>query len=209
MNEMLIRSVIFDFGGVIGFFDFDRAWKRLAVMANDRFNTGQIRDAIDSSGVRDAYERGAISTLAFLATVRERLTLCVSPMDIAEAWSQIFTPNNPVIDLIPKLHAHYRLVLGSNTNELHYQQFRKQFASTLDLFDEEVLSYRIRVKKPDKSFYAACVQAAGCDAAACIYIDDISDFVAAARALGIKGISYNPALNLAEELRVFKVGLRL
>jgi FMN phosphatase YigB (HAD superfamily) len=49
----------------------------------------------------------------------------------------------------------------------------------------------------------------GCDAAACTYIDDIGDFVAAARAFGIKGISYSPALNLAEALRSFKVELRL
>jgi glucose-1-phosphatase len=209
VDETPIRCVIFDFGGVIGFFDFDRAWERLSVMANGRFHTEHIRNAIDSPGVRDAYERGEISTSTFLATVRERLALTASPMDIVEAWSQIFTPNKPVIDLIPKLHGHYRLVLGSNTNELHYQQFRRQFASTLDLFDEEILSYRIKRKKPASEFYNACVHAAGCDAAACIYIDDIGDFVLAARALGIKGIHYSNALDLLDELRALQIDLPL
>jgi HAD superfamily hydrolase (TIGR01509 family) len=205
VSETSVQCIIFDFGGVIGFFDFDRTWTRLAGMTNGRFDTGQIRDAIDTSGLRDTYERGEISTSTFLTAVRERLRLTVSPRDIAEAWSEIFTPNQPVIDLIQKLQMEYRLILGSNTNELHYTQFRRQFASALDIFSEEILSYRIQVKKPDNAFYAACIQAAGCEAAACIYIDDIAEFVVSARALGIKGIVYNNTLNLAGALRAFKV----
>jgi HAD superfamily hydrolase (TIGR01509 family) len=205
MTETAVRCIIFDFGGVIGFFDFDRAWARFAAMTSGRFDTGQIRDAIEISGLRDAYERGEISTSTFLAVVRERLRLTVSPGDITEAWSEIFTPNKPVIDLIQKLRVRYRLVLGSNTNELHYKQFRRQFASALDLFSEEILSYQIQVKKPDNAFYAACMRVAGCEAAACIYIDDVAEFVASARAFGIKGIVYNNTLNLVEALNVFKV----
>ncbi len=205
LREPAIRCIIFDFGGVIGFFDFDRAWTRLAEMTNGQLDPGQIRNAIDISGLRDAYERGEISTSTFLDAVRDRLQLTVSPRAIAESWAAVFTPNKPVNDLIQQLRVGYRLVLGSNTNELHYKQFRRQFASTLDLFSEEVLSYQIRVKKPDNAFYTACIQAAGCEAAACIYIDDIAEFVASAQALGIKGIVYNDTLNLAGALNIFKV----
>ena len=71
MDETRTQCIIFDFGGVIGFFDFDRTWVTLSAMANGRFDPGQIRDAIDTSGLRATYEHGKISTSAFLAAVNE------------------------------------------------------------------------------------------------------------------------------------------
>jgi HAD superfamily hydrolase (TIGR01509 family) len=81
---------------------------------------------------------------------------------------------------------------------MHYQWLRPQFASTLDRFDDEVLSYRIGCRKPDPRFFHACVRA--CSPVPiddCLYIDDRADFIAAAAALGIRGIAYRPGMEAA------------
>lgn len=197
---MHVRCVIFDFGNVISFFDLPAAYERLAARSSAPMDGPTAGDAIQD--LREIYERGEMSTAAFLAGVRERLSLAATPAEIAEVWCQIFTANRSVLDVIPQLRrASCRLVLASNTNELHYEHFRRQFAEALDLFDAEVLSYRLKIKKPDARFYASCVKAAGCDASECVYVDDIRSFVEAAEKLGIAGLVYEPALDLTKALQ--------
>ena len=69
--------------------------------------------------------------------------------------------------------AGYTLVLGSNTNDLHAAQFRRQFAETLAHFDRLVLSFEIGHIKPSAAFYLACAEAAGAEPADCVFIDDL------------------------------------
>ena len=44
-----------------------------------------------------------------------------------------------------------RLVLASNTNELHHDWFDRAFADTLAVFDARVLSYQVGSRKPDRA----------------------------------------------------------
>ena len=70
--------------------------------------------------------------------------------------------NEPVSRLIASLDSRgYTLILGSNTNACTLPIYRRQFATTLDLFDALVLSYEVGCMKPDARFYDACVEAAG------------------------------------------------
>lgn len=75
----------------------------------------------------------------------------------ARAWCDIFTPNPAIEELIVREKDRgTRLVLASNTNELHYQWFSRVFARVLKLFDEQVLSFRVGARKPDVRFFEEC-----------------------------------------------------
>src|SRR5438876_833330 len=77
---------------------------------------------------------------------------------LAHTVGDVFWPNPEVCDLVPRLSARYRILLGSNTNALHARRFLKQFANVFRHFNHLVLSYEIGLRKPDADFYHTCLR---------------------------------------------------
>jgi HAD superfamily hydrolase (TIGR01509 family) len=194
-----LHCLIFDFGNVIAFFDHGKAARQLAPLSRRPRPPHEIYQTIFQTSLEEDYDSGRLSTAAFIERLRSDLDLHASDDDIAQAWSDIYAPNNAVMEAIQAIDRRgARLVLASNTNELHYRWFRPLFASTLDLFDHEVLSFRIGCRKPDPRFFEACLRACSpMSLAECLYIDDREDFIEAAAARGIPGIVYRPGIERA------------
>jgi glucose-1-phosphatase len=188
------RCLIFDFGNVIAFFDHHKAAAQLARLAASPVDPQIVYDTVFSSSLEADYDSGRVTSAEFLTRLRQQLTLAAADDAIATAWNDIYQPNHAVATLVTTVKHHgMRLVLGSNTNELHYGWFRPVFAATLDLFDAEVLSFRIGCRKPDVRFFEACVRACrDVRAEDCLYVDDRADFIAAANAWGLPSIVYHP-----------------
>jgi putative hydrolase of the HAD superfamily len=107
--------------------------------------------------------------------------------------------------LLPRLKSRYKLLLGSNTCELHARQFRRQFADSLLHFDGLILSYEIGARKPKAAFFEHCQQLAGCPAGECVFIDDLAANVAGAQACGLHGILYTDISDL--QRRFLELGI--
>ncbi len=120
----------------------------------------------------------------------------------AAAWRDIFWLNEPVVRLVADLKDRgYTLVLGSNTNALHAEDFRPRFAEALRPFDAVVLSYEVGHMKPDREFFDACANAAGVPAGDCVFIDDLPENIDGARAAGMTGLVYRDVPGLTAQLR--------
>ena len=82
------------------------------------------------------------------------MSLEATDAEIGRAWSDIYTPNEAMARTLQVLKARgLRLVLASNTNELHHDWFDRVFAETLSVFDAHVLSYQVGSRKPDRQFF--------------------------------------------------------
>ncbi len=189
---MKLPALIFDFGNVIAHFDYARAAARVGAP----FGVGgaELLGRARAAGLTEVvarYEAGRIETEEFIALARATTGLAVAPDRFAAAWVEIFSINAPVARLAGALkRAGYRLVLGSNTNALHSEHFRRQFAAELSCFDRLVLSHEVGHIKPSPEFYHACVEAAGVPAADCLFIDDLDENVEGARAAGLGAVHY-------------------
>ena len=200
-------ALIFDFGNVVAFFDYARA----AAILGRRLGLGgeafleRVRPLGFSLLVRE-YESGRITAEAFSRGIAGLAGLEIAHDEFAAAWSDIFTLNEPVAGLVAELKAAgYPLVLGSNTNDLHAAQFRRQFAETLASFDRLVLSYEVGHVKPAPEFYHACASAAGFPPSECIFIDDLPENVEGARAAGLTGLRYRDPGTLRADLRTLGI----
>ena len=194
---MTTRSVLLDFGNVIAFFDHRKACRQLAELSTAAMTADDIYMAIFNTSLEEAYDTGRMSTPAFLDALRTTLQLQADDDEIARAWCDIFTPNDAMAEAVPALKARgLRLVLASNTNALHYGWFGREFADTLSLLDAQVLSYQVGCRKPDPQFFRACLTAAGCPVAECLYVDDREDLVVAGHKLGLHGLVYTPAVDV-------------
>jgi glucose-1-phosphatase len=189
------RCIVFDFGNVIALFDHMLACQRLASLSRPPRDPQDVYDRIFKTSLEEDYDCGRLSTATFVERLRRDLQLEASDETIARAWCDIFTPNPAIEEVIVReKRKGTRLVLASNTNELHYQWFSRVFDRVLGLFDERVLSFRVGARKPALPFFEACIRAARGSPDQIIYIDDRPDYVAAGGALGMQAFVYDPAL---------------
>jgi len=196
-------ALIFDFGNVVAHFDYRVACARLGrpLGSSGEELLEQVR-GLGFSPLVQEYERGRMSSEAFSRGFCALVGLEVTHDEFARAWVDIFRLNEPIAGVVADLKRRgYTLVLGSNTNDLHAVQFRRQFAATLAHFDHLILSYEIGHIKPSAAFYQACAQAAGAPASECLFIDDLPENVAGARAAGMEGVVFRDVPSLLEALR--------
>jgi glucose-1-phosphatase len=185
-------ALIFDFGNVVAFFDYTKACERIG----QKFGlTGEaFRRRIVERGFTQLlgrFESGKIGPEEFADEVMNLAGLRFPYDEFVRAWQDIFWLNEPVARLIELLKsAGYTLLLGSNTNILHFNHYRRQFASTLALLDHLVLSHEVGHIKPSPQFYHACVAATGLPAGSCIFVDDLPENVDGARKAGLIGVHF-------------------
>lgn len=185
---MGVTTVVFDFGNVLGFFSHRKSAQQVA--AYTKMAPAMVHAYLYGGGLEEDYESGRLSTPIFIGMARETCHLSCSDGQFATAYSDMFTPNLDVCALVPQLKDKYGLFLLSNTNDLHYRQFREQFADVLGYFDGLILSHEVGVRKPAPAIYESCLRLAGRPARECVFIDDLPSNVEAARACGLHGLVY-------------------
>jgi putative hydrolase of the HAD superfamily len=195
---MPIKTIVFDFGNVVAFFDHRLTTGRLA--AHTDLPADALHAALFGDRYQHDYEAGRLTTAEFLQHIREAGGVRCADEAIIDAFGRIFWPNPEVCELIPRLKPRYRLLLGSNTCELHHRHFGPQFADTLRHFDALVLSHEVGCRKPDAEFFRHCERLAGCGPQECLFIDDLPANVEGARACGWQGIVYQQEGDLAGQL---------
>ena len=200
-------ALIFDFGNVVAHFDYARAASKLG--AGLGLSGEEVLERLRPLGFSEllkAYESGRIAVEEFSKGVSAMLGLAISHEDFVAAWSDIFWANESLAPLFGFFKRKgYTLVLGSNTNDLHATQFRRQFAESLEHFDRLVLSYEVGHVKPSAAFYLACVEAAGAEPGDCVFIDDLIENVEGARSAGLVGLHYQSTEQLLDEMNALGV----
>jgi glucose-1-phosphatase len=195
---MSVSTVVFDFGNVLGFFSHHKAATQLAAYTDAAPEA--IQAYLFGGRLEDDFETGSLSADVFRGLVRETWRLSCDNGQFDTAFTDMFTPNAEVCALPALLKPHYRLVLLSNTNELHARQFLRQFAGVLAPFDAVVLSHEVHLRKPDPRIYKHCQRIAGRPPEELLFIDDLPTNVEAARAAGWQGIVYRRGDDLPRRL---------
>src|ERR1700758_4378228 len=68
-RKVMLKTIVFDFGNVIGFFDYGLTTERLA--RHSPLPAEEIRRVIYCGDLEDAYESGRITSAEFLRRVRD------------------------------------------------------------------------------------------------------------------------------------------
>jgi putative hydrolase of the HAD superfamily len=200
----MIKAVIFDLGRVIVPFEFKRGYDRLE--AECGIPAADIPKKMSSTDLVQRFESGRIEPREFVREFCAHLNIDTTYERFCEAWSAVFLPHTLIgEDLLRGIARNYRMVLLSNTNVIHYQMLRRNYA-LLRHFHSCVLSYEVGAMKPSPLIYRKAVEAAGCEAAECFFTDDMPAFVEGARTEGIDAVQFQSEEQIVEELR--KRGVR-
>jgi HAD superfamily hydrolase (TIGR01509 family) len=200
------RAIIFDFGNVIAFFDYSRVFTNFAKFSKDALTAESAREKLFNGNLLEKFEVGKLSELDFIKAVRQRLNLeHLSEKQIIDIWTDLFTPNEEMIEAIQHIPADIVLILGSTTNPIHFEYYRQEFSEVLSRFKAFVTSFKVGALKPSPIFYKRCLAESGCQPSECLYIDDIPEYVEAAAKLGIEGIIYNKNADIDTQLRTYNL----
>lgn len=192
-------AVVFDLGMVLVPFNYNIMVKRL-----ERIEPGLGDHFIDSYKsnyhTHRAFERGDISDDTFVDMMLKVLDHKIDSETFKRFYSEIFTFNQDVIDLLPVIKRNYRLFLLSNTNAIHQQYGWKDFPF-IQHFEKLILSHEVGAVKPEEKIYRAVETASGFPPEEHIFIDDIKEYAEAAAQLGWGGIQFKGYDDLVLNLR--------
>jgi glucose-1-phosphatase len=179
----MIRTIVFDLGGVIVGFEFERAYRTIEKLSG--LDTPQIRARIRETGLVPLLESGKIDPGEFVSRLTAALGVTMSYDEFSALWSSIFLPETLIPEsLLEHLHRHHRLVLLSNTNAIHFEMIREAYP-LLRHFDHFVLSHEVGAMKPAPEIYREAIRHALCLPEECFYTDDVLEFVEGARREGM------------------------
>ncbi|MDX1983154.1 MAG: HAD family phosphatase [Bryobacteraceae bacterium] len=194
----MIKTVIFDLGGVIVPLDFPAGYRAIAARCD--VAAEDVPKRIGDTGLVPMLESGQVESEEFIRKVSEALGLAVSESEFRQLWSSIFPPHTLIPEsLLAGLKRNYRLLLLSNTNSIHFEMICRNYA-LLGQFHDYVLSYKVGAMKPSPRIYEAALALAGCRPEECFFTDDIPAYVEGARQAGIDAVQFQGFERLSEEL---------
>jgi FMN phosphatase YigB (HAD superfamily) len=193
------KALLFDLGRVLIPFEFNRAYREMEALTG--LGTAEIRSRLAATQLFREFETGLMEPEEFSRRVMATLEFRCNAAEFGRIWNSIFLKETLVPEaVIEDLKARYRLIIVSNTNQLHFEMLKNNYPIFQHFFGY-ILSYQVRAMKPEPAFYQAALKMADCLPQECVFIDDLPENVAGAEAAGFDGIMFENFAQLAEELK--------
>ncbi|HEY7751310.1 MAG TPA: HAD family phosphatase [Ignavibacteriaceae bacterium] len=198
MTTNKFSAIVFDLGNVLIPFDYNIAIRKLNLVEQglgDRF----IEYYRSNYSVHRDFERGNISDDKFVNQMLKVIDNKIDGETFKFYYSDIFTVNEDVVSLLPQLKENYKLFLLSNTDSLH-QKYGWQKYEFLKYFDKLILSHEVGAVKPEEKIYRAVEAVSGFKSSEHFYVDDIKEYVEAAKNIGWTAVQFTGYEKLLEDL---------
>lgn len=194
----MITAILCDLGNVIVFVDHKKIAQGLAKFGDK--TEGDIYKFFLNSTARKKFDVGKITAAMLFTDFKNKLNLKIGFSQFKKVWCSCFTGvNKDMIYLLNNLKKNYRLVLLSNTDEIHFNYLKNKHKLN-KIFDDFALSYKTGHMKPSPWIYLSTLKKARAFPTKAAYIDDIEEFVWASKFFGIKGVQYTSLDKLKKDL---------
>ena len=195
---MTVKAVFFDIGNVLLKFDAAKIVRKIAWEL--RANPLKIALFMRKTRLVDPIERGEISPEALYAMFQEKLGFKGDQKAFRLLWCDHFTVQRATANLLKAVAKTRKVYLLSNTNLLHYEFIRERYAFAGQVHGA-VLSYELKLRKPEPEIYLAALKMAGVEPQEAVFIDDLKENVEGARKVGITALHYTGSAALKKELK--------
>jgi len=185
-----ITTIIFDLGGVLINLNLPQCIQNFKELGLQNFE-----QHLSLFGQKDfflKFEKGQIGVDEFRSEIRKLALNRLTDAQIDAAWcSFIGDIPNEKMNMLLELKKKFRLLLLSNTNQLHIEvstagEFARIGKKITDVFDKCYYSYAMGMAKPDYEIFEALLADAGVAANECLFLDDGPKNIEMAQKLGIQ-----------------------
>lgn len=186
-----IKSIIFDLGGVILNLNYSKTedeFKKIGVLNFKEFYSQKKQTLLF-----DDFEKGKIKSEEFISSFKESGNLKIKEIDFINAWNAMLL-EIPIekLQFIDGLKKSYKIILLSNTNEIHIKKFEDDLKKNNMLeqfykcFDKIYYSSRMGKRKPEENCFNQVLEENGLIAENTLFIDDSIQHIEGAKKAGIK-----------------------
>ena len=194
------EAIVYDFGNVLVEVDFGRVVARWAELAGADAARLEERFVIGESYAR--HERGEIDIAAYYESLRLELGIDLDDAAFEDGWNAVFGEAiAPTVELVRRLAPVVPQYLFSNTNPTHHAHFSRRFAGALAPLRRHFLSHEIGRRKPETEAFAYVAREIGVDPARILFLDDLPENVAGARAAGMQAVVVRSPDDVADALQ--------
>ncbi|NNL15751.1 MAG: HAD-IA family hydrolase [Flavobacteriaceae bacterium] len=202
----MIKNLIFDFGDVFLNLNKPGAMRN----ALDVFQIEKLTD--EMVAINCLYEQGLVSTSVFINFYFNYFPH-ISRKDVIKIWNYVLVEFPKYkFEFLQNLRGQnkYKLILLSNTNELHMEWVKNQVPFYIDFkncFDRFYLSHEINLRKPDRAIFEFVIQENNLVPSETLFIDDTKENTDAANQIGIH--TWNIDENSEDIVNLFTVNKNL
>jgi putative hydrolase of the HAD superfamily len=182
---MVPRGIIFDFFGVICS-EIAPLWTRKHLPQADvhTIHERYIR-AGDSGAASEEKVFGDLSEVSGESTA-----------DIAREWHDLIAIDEAVVGVIRGLRGSHKLGLCSNAwGSFIHPIFSEHHL--VELFDDILISSEVGMTKPDERIFRLAASRLGLEPHECAFVDDSEHNIAAAEAVGMRGVLFRSVADLS------------
>ena len=196
----MIKTIIFDIGNVILYFTNDIYREKIAKLAGK--TTEEIKKIINiDSDIIKRFESGEISGQQFYEELSLICGIYVPYQELKTIYSKDkYSRVEGTKELIEKLKTNYKVSILSNTSEWDWD-YVIQAAPEILTFETITTSFGAKAMKPKKVIFDDALTKLNLKAEECVFIDDIEEYVEAAKELGFNAFQFTNAKQLEEDLR--------
>ena len=207
-TDFSLEAVILDLGGVVFAISVDQIIKSWAKSAG--CHPKDIAPKFKVDEYYKLFEMGKISPEEYRSHVCNVLRIKISDEDFDEGWNSIYLDLLPGIEsLLLQLKGKTRLIVLTNTNEIHAKEWRIRYADILRHFDKVFASHEIGSRKPSPESFNAILDYLGTTPDKVVFFDDTPDNVEGALSIGISSFVVNSPCEVSEKLKLIGIEIDL
>jgi epoxide hydrolase-like predicted phosphatase len=198
-----IKTIIFDFGGVILNIDYyktNKAFRDMGVKGFDDMYSQKNADPLFHH-----LEEGKLNEKEFYDAFRKSTHLTLTDHQIKKAWNaMLLSFRKEALNTLKTIKHKYRLYLLSNTNIIHLQAFNKIYKDEIgegslhDYFDKIYYSHEMGYRKPGNEAYEYVLKENNLSPSETLFIDDSIQNINAAKVLGLQTIFLKDGMKLED-----------
>lgn len=193
-----MKTLFFDLGNVIVHFEEKKIYEKTAYILG--VDQAYLIEFLQKTSLNISLEKGTISEQKAYENILQIAKKKPSFSTFSEALCCTFSLNTGILPVLSNLKsAGHKLVLLSNTHEIHYAFIKKNY-SVHKYFDQEILSYEEGVRKPDLEIFKIAVKKANCLTKDAFFIDDLQENIQTAKSFGIDSLVFTNVKDLKKFL---------
>jgi len=198
----MIQGLVFDLGGVVFGFDFERFYARIMHHGQQTVDRAHLERLVEAR--HETLEKGKIDFDEYYRFFLRSAALDISREEFARAWNSIFFEKPETIALIRRIDGVKKYLL-SNTDVSHIGWAKQRFPEAMGLFERCFYSFDIGALKPEAAVFRHVEEATGLGGQELALIDDLFENTAGARRAGWHAVRFETAEKLETELRALGI----
>ncbi|MCX6163646.1 MAG: HAD-IA family hydrolase, partial [Ignavibacteriae bacterium] len=175
MQKGPIENIIFDLGNTLVYFDFCYFYDRVALHEKN-LNARTFKNFVHNKKYDLKITRGTLSVKEFFKILKRKFKLKIGYSDFLFFYSDIFWVNSSMKIFVEKIARikRFNIFLLSNTDPVHINFIDRNFPF-VRLFKKRVLSYKVRMNKPQKKIFQYVLQKYNLEPCKTLIIDDVKE----------------------------------